>query len=95
MTHEIVSELVLRLDGNLRENYEERAAIMEFDGGLSRDHAECLALLDVVRRHPMALTGVSLSRMGGQYVLTSTGEVADLSSVINVEFGGRAGLTKL
>jgi hypothetical protein len=32
---------------------------MEFDGGLSREHAECLALLNVLMRNPMALPGLS------------------------------------
>jgi len=31
-----------------KENYEERAAIMEFDGGLPRQYAERLAMQDVV-----------------------------------------------
>lgn len=31
-----------------KENYEERAAIMEFDGGLSRVDAERLAMQDVL-----------------------------------------------
>lgn len=40
---------------NLREEFEERAGIMEYSGNLSRAHAECLALLDVLQRHPTAL----------------------------------------
>ncbi len=36
------------LDQVRREIYEERAAIMEFDGGLSREDAEYLAMQDVV-----------------------------------------------
>ena len=55
--NEIVAELVGRLPEDLKEEWEERAAIMEFDGGLSRDHAECLALLDIIRRYPKALRG--------------------------------------
>lgn len=51
----LVAEMVEKLNANLREDFEERAAIMEFDGNLSRDHAECLALLDVLHRHPCAL----------------------------------------
>ena len=58
--NEIVAELVARLDANLREAFEERAAIMEFDAKLPRDHAECLALLDTLRRHPLALSGVTV-----------------------------------
>jgi len=50
--NEIVRDLVNRLDSNLHEAWRERAAIMEFDAGLSRDHAECLALLAVIRQFP-------------------------------------------
>lgn len=40
----LVSDMVNILDDRLREDFEERAAIMEFDAELSRAHAECLAL---------------------------------------------------
>ena len=53
--NEIVESLVERLDHQLREAFEERAAIMEFDAGLSRDYAEALALLDLIRQHPAAV----------------------------------------
>ena len=36
------------LTSDLRDRYEERAAIMEFDGGLSREDAEHLAMQEVV-----------------------------------------------
>ena len=55
---ELVAEIVDRLDENLREMFEERAGIIEFDAGLPRAHAECLALLGVLYRHPAVLTGV-------------------------------------
>ena len=51
----IVADIVNQLNANLREDFEERAAIIEYDGQLDRAHAECLALLDVLRRHPEAL----------------------------------------
>ena len=51
----IVEEIVDQLDDNLREEFAERAAIIEFDAHLLRAHAECLALLYVLRRHPFAL----------------------------------------
>lgn len=35
---------------DLREEFEERAAIMQYDGGLSRELAEASALGDVLRR---------------------------------------------
>jgi hypothetical protein len=50
--NDIVTALVSRLDLDMREAWEERAAIMEFEAGLSRDHAECLALLDLIRQRP-------------------------------------------
>ena len=52
MTDPIVSDFVQLLDANLREAWEERSAILEFDAGISRDLAEALALLLVIRRYP-------------------------------------------
>ncbi len=52
----IVAEIVELLDEDLREDFEERAAIVEFDAGKARAHAECLALLTILRRHPEVLT---------------------------------------
>ena len=56
----LVAEWVKELNADLREAFEERAAIIEFDGMKDRAHAECLALLDVIRRHPMAIQGVTV-----------------------------------
>ena len=53
--HEIVQQIVRQLDAGQREEFEERAAIVEFEAGHPREHAECLALLDVLRRHPEVL----------------------------------------
>jgi len=47
--NEIVTELLKHLDEDQREDFEERAAIIQYDGGLTRDHAECLALLCIIR----------------------------------------------
>ena len=52
----IVADIVSQLDPDLREEFEERAAIMEFDGKVPRAHAECLALIDVLLRHPDVLS---------------------------------------
>jgi len=52
----LVADMVTLLDDNQREEFEERAGIIEFEAKLSRAHAECLALLDVLRRHPAVLT---------------------------------------
>lgn len=47
--NEIVEELLNRLDEDQREEFEERSAIGEFDGKLTRDHAECLAMLYLLK----------------------------------------------
>lgn len=54
----LVCGLVKLLDADLREDWAERAAIIEYDAGLGRAHAECLALLGILNRHPLALSGV-------------------------------------
>lgn len=56
----IVANIVVKLDPSLREDYEERAAIMEYEANLERAHAECLALIDLLSRHPSILTGVTV-----------------------------------
>lgn len=52
----LVADMVNLLDEGQRDEFEERAAIIEFEGKLPRAHAECLALLTVLRRHPEVLT---------------------------------------
>ena len=56
----LVATIVSRLDDVQREEFEERAAIMEYDALLPRAHAECLALLDLLQRYPAILCGVSV-----------------------------------
>jgi hypothetical protein len=51
----LVAEVVSQLDADLREDFEERAGIIEFDANLPRAHAECLALLNLLLRHPECL----------------------------------------
>lgn len=51
----IVVAIVDQLDAGQLEEFEERAAILEFDAGYSRAHAECVALLNVLRRYPDVL----------------------------------------
>jgi len=77
------SDLVARLGDDLREFFEERAAIREFDGGLPRDHAECAALLDTLRRDPLAFAGVTALQveLGGVSGLVLTTDVARLSAI--------------
>lgn len=54
----LVADMVNMLDDSLREEFEERAGIIEFEAKLPRAHAECLALLNVLYRHPTVLTKV-------------------------------------
>lgn len=56
----LVADMVSALDDNLREDFEERAGIMEYEARLPRAHAECLALLDVLYRHPNVLSDVTV-----------------------------------
>ena len=55
-----VAELVQLLDDDFAEMFQERAAIRTWDGGLSVERAESLALLDVLNRYPEALSGVTV-----------------------------------
>lgn len=94
----LVADLVALLDDNLRETFEERAAIVEFDGKQPRELAECLALLDVVRRNRGALLGVYLLQVDGRYLLTTEPGTArqspvQLADVVRDAFGGTAQLT--
>jgi hypothetical protein len=71
----LIADLIARLDPDLRYEYQERAGIMEFDGGLPRDEAEARALVDLLRRHPGALIGLHAlqveSRGAPAYVFTT------------------------
>jgi len=58
-----LAEFIALLDESMREAYEERAGIIQFDAGYSRGHAECLALLSVLRRCPSVLTRVTVFRV--------------------------------
>ncbi len=54
---QLVADMVNLLDADLRAEFDERAGIIQYSGKLQRAHAECLALLDVLHRHPDALSG--------------------------------------
>jgi hypothetical protein len=58
----IVEALVCRLNENLREAFEERAGVQQFEAGKERELAEALALLDVIRLHPLAVSGLVVLR---------------------------------
>ncbi len=84
------ADLVARLNDDMREYFEERAAIREFDGGLPRDHAEAMALLDTLRRDPLAFVGVTALEVevGGVRRVVLTTDVAHLSAIGATVLGG-------
>ena len=71
----IVIEMADRLGADDREAFEERAAIIEYDGQLPRAHAECLALLEVLRSDQSAVKGVVVMQIeldgGTEWLLTT------------------------
>ncbi len=67
----LVAVLVSKLDDNLLEDWEERASIMQFDALLPKGHAECLAMLDLLCRHPEILQS-GARRSAGVLVLHAT-----------------------
>lgn len=74
-TDPLVAKLVALLDASQREDFEERAGIMQFDAQLQRGHAEALAMLDLMYRQPSLLTGISVLQIeldGGMEWLLST-----------------------
>ena len=50
--NEIVESLVDRLNTNLREAFQERASIRQFEVGQDRQMAETMAVLDVIHMCP-------------------------------------------
>jgi hypothetical protein len=69
----IVTEILENLNADLREDFEERAAIMEFDGGLDRRLAEALALLCILHNHRSGLVALEVQLSGEtQYLLTTS-----------------------
>jgi hypothetical protein len=73
--HPIVADLLARLDEQQQETHSERAAILEFDAGLDRQLSEALALLDLIRINPLALSGITVMQVeldgGTQWLLTT------------------------
>ena len=102
MQQKQLQDLVGRLNVGDRELYEERAAVREFDGLQPREHAEALALLDVLRLRPAALLGVqvvSVEIEGDRRCALLTGRntrrlrlvgEADLAAVVSQQFDGAA-----
>lgn len=76
----LVSALVSKLDDNLREDWEERASIMQFDALLPKGYAESLAMLDLLCRHPEVLDrgiGMQIELDGAtQWIVTTDPDYA-------------------
>jgi hypothetical protein len=60
-----LDDLLVRLDADMHYQFAERAGIIEYDGGVDRDEAELLALVDLLRSHPGALLGLRFLRLEG------------------------------
>jgi hypothetical protein len=60
---ERVQQLIDRMPEEFIEAWEERSAIREYDGGLSRPHAEAMALLDLLDGEPDLLSNVRAYRV--------------------------------
>ena len=58
--HPIVTDLIDRLDQQHDEQFQERAGILTHEAGVEPMLAESLAILDLVRIHPMALSGITV-----------------------------------
>lgn len=55
----LVADVVNKLDAAALEDWSERAAIIEYSNvGISRPHAEALALIDLLKRQSWWLTGL-------------------------------------
>ena len=50
-TDPLIADMVSQLSEHLQELWQERAAIRQYDGNQSRELAEAMALLDVIRLH--------------------------------------------
>ncbi len=76
----LVAEVVEQLDRDLQEDFQERAAIVEYDAGLDRAHAECIALIAVLVRNPDALCRIRVVQVerGGlvYWLVTTSADVA-------------------
>ena len=65
----LIDELTGEFSENQREEYEERAAVMEFDGGMTRECAEFVAAALVLLLHHSARTGLYVTRVGARHGL--------------------------
>jgi len=69
----LIDELTAGLSEALREEFEERAGILEFDGGMTRECAEFAAMALIHRRHALEVMGLYLIHLGeGQYAVSQS-----------------------
>ena len=84
-----VRRIVSQFDAQRREAFEERAAIVQFDGNVGREQAERLACLDILANHglpcPVRLLQVEMAG-STDWVLTTDVEVAKAALA---ELGGK------
>jgi hypothetical protein len=71
-----VGNLFELMDEGLVEAWLERSAVVEFDAGQSRPLAQALALIELLRRYPVILSGVQVLAVeldgGTQWLLTDS-----------------------
>jgi len=106
----LIADLLDRLGTERRYEFEERAGTIEFDSGVTRDDAEALALIDLLRTHPSALLGFTVLEVQGNgeslLVVTTDLDAAeahfggiqsfvDLAELVRTQFGGLALITPL
>lgn len=73
--HPIVADLLGRLNATQIESQSERSAILEFEAGVCRAEADALAILDLIRLNPFALSGITVLQIeldGGTEWLVAT-----------------------
>ena len=71
-----IGNLFELMDEGLVEAWLERSAVVEFDAGQSRPLAQALALIELLRRHPVILSAVQVLAVeldgGTQWLLTDS-----------------------
>jgi hypothetical protein len=81
----IIASMSEKLDSNLYEAFEERAAIMEYEGNLPRDQAECLALLGLLIKHPLLFRDMEEpDDQIGALILTLHPSLSELPDVLEI-----------
>jgi hypothetical protein len=81
----LIAEWLDKLPEDLRYEFEERAGIMEFDGGSSRHEAERGALILLFERHALRVSGLHLFWVReGEYLLTIAPETSVVGAMTPV-----------